>query len=270
MSAVSVDHESASEFTSEVSAAEHRSASVHYPPALYAAVHGGNPGDIAFYRERCRGARAVLELGCGSGRVSSVLAAAGCAVVGLDRDWHALSHARSPGYLRVCADMVQFGFSTRFERVVIPYNGLCCLLTSAALVTCLQGAARHLAAGGRVVFDVYNADGMEAWPQPPPPAESDLGEVRVGDETWRVSERSTVDLASQRVDATYIHRRVPDGLSVVATIAQRYLLSRDLHELLDAAGLVVEAVHGGFRGEPFGDEAAHLVVTAARREQAAL
>jgi hypothetical protein len=53
-----------------------------YPAQLYAAVHDGNPGDVAFYRERCADARAVLELGCGDARVLAELAAPGRALVG--------------------------------------------------------------------------------------------------------------------------------------------------------------------------------------------
>ena len=36
---------------------------------LYALTHRGNPGDIAFYGDVCRGAKSVLELGSGSGRL---------------------------------------------------------------------------------------------------------------------------------------------------------------------------------------------------------
>ncbi len=50
-----------------------------YPPALYAELHVGNPGDLAFYREHCVGASSILELGCGYGRV---MTACGIATVG--------------------------------------------------------------------------------------------------------------------------------------------------------------------------------------------
>ena len=53
---------------------------------LYALTHRGNRGDLEFYRRTCRGARSVLELGSGYGRVLTVLANAERRVVGLERD----------------------------------------------------------------------------------------------------------------------------------------------------------------------------------------
>ena len=67
---------------------------------LYALTHRGNRGDLEFYQRTCRGARSVLELGSGYGRVLTALAGAKRRVVGLERDREFLALARSrPGQL---------------------------------------------------------------------------------------------------------------------------------------------------------------------------
>ena len=53
---------------------------------FYALTHRGNRGDLAFYSSLCRGARSVLELGSGYGRVLESLASTRRRVVGLERD----------------------------------------------------------------------------------------------------------------------------------------------------------------------------------------
>lgn len=50
-------------------------------------------------------------------------------------------------------------------------------------------------------------------------------------------------------------------------MGQRYLLSHQLPELLEPAGPEVAAVHGGFDGRPYHDEAPHLSVQAGAAEE---
>lgn len=235
---------------------------MHYPAELYAAVHSGNAGDVAFYSRLCAGASSVLELGCGDGRVSRRLLAPGRTIVGLDLSTDALQIARSRGVPVVCADMARFALAQQFERILVPYNGLCCLLTPAALDACLGCVAEHLAPGGELVFDVYNADGLrdeDAWRST---SSSELAPVDALGTTWTVHETSTLDTESQRADATYRHIAADGRPPVEACIAQRYLLSEELPDLLADAGLMLRSLHGGFNDEPFSDHNAHLVVRA--------
>ena len=55
-----------------------------YDPYLYDLIHRGHAGDVELYRSACNGARSVLELGCGSGRIAMQLARDGLDVLGID------------------------------------------------------------------------------------------------------------------------------------------------------------------------------------------
>ena len=139
-----------------------------YDVSLYQITHRGNAGDIAFYRRVCRGAETVLELGCGWGRVMLPLLEAGHRVTGLDLhpDMIAALQQRlstAPNTLRdraslILADMSAFSLEQRFDRVLIPYNGLYVLLSESAQRACLQRAFDHLVAGGELWLDLYQVD----------------------------------------------------------------------------------------------------------------
>ncbi|HLJ86187.1 MAG TPA: class I SAM-dependent methyltransferase [Candidatus Angelobacter sp.] len=105
----------------------------------------------------------VLELGCGTGRVTLELAASGFEVVGLDRNGalldrlrHKLSSAPqlSPQITLVEADMRDFKLEGFFPLIVAPYNCLCCLNSSAELRMCIRNVRSHLKPGQRFFCQV--------------------------------------------------------------------------------------------------------------------
>ena len=97
----------------------------------------------------------VLELGCGTGRVTAPLAAqTGAVVVGLDIDPEMLAVARTryDGPL-LCGDMRRFAFHSRFPVVVIPFSSLQ-ELDGAGRRECLAHVAAHLADEGVLALEV--------------------------------------------------------------------------------------------------------------------
>ena len=215
--------------------------------ALYAAVHTGTPGDTELYAEVCRGARSVLELGCGAGRLLPVLAGADREVTGLELDAPLLALATDAVEAwglgervhLVHGDMRTAALGHRFDRIVLPFNGLWCLAGRDAMVQALSNTARHLAPDGRLVLDVYRTDEFHHESTPNDVAEDDLhpiARVPVDGTDWEVWERSRWDPAAQIIDATYEHR-ADDGRRTKITIRHHYLLEAQLPALVEAAGL---------------------------------
>ncbi|MEO7033921.1 MAG: class I SAM-dependent methyltransferase [Polyangiaceae bacterium] len=243
---------------------------------LYALTHRGNSGDLEFYSELCGGARGVLELGSGSGRVLEVLAGARRRVVGLELDPGFLALARrnlrawSPAKRRsvrlVAGDIRDFELKERFERVLLPYNALYCLLTKSAALSCFRAVQRALAPGGLFAFDVWNAT---------PFARSETGEPDDDDEpvvtfrhaarTWDVFEHSRVQRARQRLDVSYDYRPREGGPARRISIPQRYYLAPEIDDLLERAGFTVLARYGDFSGARFTARAPQQIVIARAR-----
>ncbi len=246
-----------------------------YHPELYAAVHRGNPGDVAYYVERCKGAPRVLELGVGYGRVMRELLRAGHHVTGLDLHEGLLSMARSavaalPPPLRARAtllsgDMAKLTSHKAYERVIIPYSGLYCLLDDRALLACLRGARRALTSDGKLLLDAYAADPFHHDSVPGDQSDDQRDEVariELGARRYRVYERSSWDRNRQILVATYIYVDEQTGREQEHAITQRYLLLRQLEALLARAGFALERVSGDFAGAPYDEESELMVVEA--------
>jgi SAM-dependent methyltransferase len=247
-----------------------------YDAELYALLHCGNPGDLAFYLAACAPAKGVLEMGCGSGRILAALAAAGHRVVGVDLHEGLLQRAQQkvvdyPNASLVHGDITTLDLGQRFERVIIPYNTLYCLLDDAAVAAALKRAHEHLTPGGRLLLDVYAADPVdpgqavdeEAFCTP-----QHIVTLAGTSATIDVFERSREDVANQRLDVTYTYVIRGDDGTVKApeyALPQRYLFEPQLRAHLEAASFDVLAIDGDFAGSPYAADQLHMVVTAAPR-----
>lgn len=222
-----------------------------YPAPFYAALHTGTDGDLAFYRRACDGVSSVLELGCGDGRVLSVLDVP--ARHGLDLHDGLLDAARDRMGDAVHLhpmDMRSFELGRTFERIVLPFSGVYCLLGDDDLRACLERVRRHLAAGGAFVLDAYGAEAFHADAEPEDVGDEDWNElavIEVEGHPYTVFERSVWDPDAQRIDVTYRHVRL-DGPAppVDGVIEQRYLLRHQLEGHLRDAGFSTIEVFGGF------------------------
>jgi SAM-dependent methyltransferase len=243
---------------------------------LYAALHRGTPGDLAFHLAACEGGRRVLELGCGAGRIALPLARAGHEVLALDLDAALLDIARArarrlPASARARlllreGDMRALDLGEQvFDRVVLAHSTLYCLQSDDEVRAMLGAVRAHLAPGGRLSIDAYAAD--ELHESLDPDAEDPLEEVAritVAGRRWRVLERSDWDRPAQRLDVLYRHVPEDGGPVVDTTIVHRYLRAAELEALLRAEGFSHVRVLGDFGGAPYGEGAEQMVVVASR------
>lgn len=145
----------------------------HYEdPELYDHEYRRRRDDIAYYvraaRRWCPDGGPILELGCGTGRVSLPLVRAGFEVWGIDLSDQMLEllgrkAARLPRSLQGRlharrADFRDFTLRRRFPLVICPFNALMHCYTRRDLERTLATVRRHLRPGGRLVFDVMNPD----------------------------------------------------------------------------------------------------------------
>jgi SAM-dependent methyltransferase len=129
--------------------------------------------DVTFWRDRARQVHGpILELGCGTGRVSLPVARDGARVVGIDRSAAMLARARSrlrrskpAGRLHlVRGDITALPFpDASFELVMAPYGILQSLLDEAVVESTLKSVRRVLAPGGTFGIDLV-AD-LPGWPE---------------------------------------------------------------------------------------------------------
>ena len=146
--------------------------------------------------------RAVLDAGCGTGRVARELARRGVDVVGVDLDLDMLATARrrSPELSWVQADLASFDLARTFD-VVVAAGNVMILLTPGTEPAVLANLARHLRPGGLLVA------GFQRRPDHLTLAEYDALVTAAGFEL--VERWSTWDRVAWRTDSDYalsVHR----------------------------------------------------------------
>jgi SAM-dependent methyltransferase len=127
--------------------------------------------DIAFYRAAClsaprRGASRVLELGCGTGRITLDLCEAGLEVVGIDRSLPMLrilaqkaqdrSFAQPP--LLAVTDIARLALQGPFDIILCPFSAFTYLVEDADRAGALQSIRSILAPHGRFLLDIFIPD----------------------------------------------------------------------------------------------------------------
>jgi SAM-dependent methyltransferase len=229
---------------------------------------------VAHYVRTCRNAASVLELGAGSCRIVTALAREGTDVWGLELDESLLALGRSavkrlPPTLRkrvklVRGNMQHFDLGRRFEHVLLPYNGLYCLLSPTLAKRCLRSVHAALEPGGSFSFDVWNADMIHgAGLAPDTPDEERLRFEQDGC-TWRVFESCRVARGEQRLDVSYTYVASGRDTPRQQVIRQRYYRVSELEELLAGAGFRIQTWDGNFSGSRFSKRSNRLVVSAVR------
>lgn len=129
----------------------------------YDALNSFLVADIPFYVDEARKAdRPVLELACGTGRLTIPVAQSGAEIVGLDLSGSMLAHARTKAEAaRVAIEFVEgdcrsFDLGRKFGLIFMAFNSMQHLHDYASLAALFVNVRKHLAEGGRFVFDVFN------------------------------------------------------------------------------------------------------------------
>lgn len=214
------------------------------------------PADLPFY-ERLAGEHGgpILELGCGTGRISIPLAQLGHRVTGVDLSAPLLDRARLKAHAAgvdvtfVHGDVCELDLAERFALIVFPYNGFNHMLDHQRVRRCLTVAAGHLADGGRLVIDTFNPDPTKLVPEG-----NDVILRYVEPEELQqvvLSEHCVYDAARQVNTVTW-HYEIggrPDAR--VDRIEMRIFFPQELDALVHGNGLEIVDKLGDYDGSPF-------------------
>jgi SAM-dependent methyltransferase len=119
--------------------------------------------DVAFFREELgRVAGHVLELMCGTGRLTLPLLAEGVSMTCVDSSHAMLTQLRSKltqaGYSPeiVEQDITRLSLSKRFDLVIIPFNSFSEVITTSDQIDALRSIRNHLSENGEIIITLHN------------------------------------------------------------------------------------------------------------------
>jgi len=241
---------------------------VYLAAELYDAVHLGPwKGELEFYqRLAARIGPRVLELACGTGRLSMPLAAGGLAFTGLDLSAAMLERARHKATQAgvsanfVLGDMRQFNLGQQFDVIFIPINSLCHLHTRAEVEDCFRCVRQHLAPDGRFVVDVFNPS--LAILSRDPNRWYVVGEyVDAHNQPLKLVEQNRYDSATQ-INAIKWRFEFSNGRAQELALTMKQYFPQELDALLAYNGFEIEHKYGKYGEKEFHADSTQQIVVA--------
>ncbi|MCA1687612.1 MAG: class I SAM-dependent methyltransferase [Actinobacteria bacterium] len=210
----------------------------------------------------------VAEWGAGTGRIAIPLAEAGFEITGVEISERMVEEGRKKsGKVEwVCGDMRSAKLGRRYKLAVCAFNSFLCLLSVDDALAFLRNAREHLEPGGLLGIEVSAFSPEELAEEPGGPElrhdfTRELPDGRI--DRFSVSR---YDAASQLLRmrlfyelygaAGVLKERRAHDLTI------RVVGRAELELMLRLVGFEVEAVYGGFEGEPFAAESDHLIMLA--------
>jgi SAM-dependent methyltransferase len=242
-----------------------------------------NVQDVRFYLEMDRrtGSKSrILEVACGTGRVSHKLLEAGFNVTGLDISAEMLrlaekKLAESSEELRERGRYVQGDMrdldavlgNQEFDLIFIAINSFQHLRSQADQLACLQSIRKHVAPAGRFIIDVFNPEDKDVF--------ATDGRVEYAAPMYNPQNNSFIHIfvstvaypAQQKRVHHYFYDETSEDGTVKRTVSifhLRYLYRFELQLLLEKAGFSIEDLYGDYDFEEYGEGSPKLLYVCRR------
>lgn len=242
----------------------------------YDLTQTGVKGDIPFYLELAQQTTGeVLDLACGTGRVSIPLGQAGISVTGLDLSQEMLQRAQlkaeqykiSNNITLIQGDMRSFSLAKEFPLIIIPFRSFLHLLSIHEQMKALRSIREHLAPGGRLAMNVFVPIIKHLY------EESEKMSLRgtypfENGEQIAMWDYTRYDHFQQLCEVTRTYERIDANGKVVEKLVGRftlrYIFPAELHHLLRLNGFKIVERYGSFDKSPFDQNSTELVIIAER------
>ncbi len=238
-------------------------------------------GDVKFYRDYAlnfvRRGEAILELGCGTGRVLVPLAKDGHKICGLDLSAAMLMQCRErldsesaevkSRTRLVEANMAGFDLGEKFRLIIIVFRPFQHLETVQEQMACLHSAYEHLENGGRLIFDLFQTDPRRMHDSKFLEEQEMESDLHLADgRRVRVTERTVAYHRAIQVNecelAYYITH--PDGRTekLAHAFRIRYFFRYEVEHLLARCGFRVAELYGNLDKSPLRDDSPEMLFVA--------
>ncbi len=250
-------------------------ADIRADAARYYDLNPGHPDDIPFYTEMIPFPdTAILELGCGTGRVLSALVEACGYIHGIDSSEAMLTICRekleaakiSQSKAEVeFGDITNFDLRRKFDLITAPFRVLQNLETDAEVDGLFCCVRKHLGPDGTCILNVFNPNRdpesiRRDWSSK---AENLAWEVNIdGDRILCYDRRARIDPEKLVLYPELIYRRYKgEDLKdeTILKIAMRCYYPDEFENLVNSHGFQVVSRWGGYGGEIYG-EGTELVI----------
>jgi len=216
-----------------------------------------NMGDLAFYKKWLSKNKSalILELCCGTGRLTLPLAKEGYDIMGIDYTPAMLEQAKVKAKKEglevtfIEADMRTFELPDTYDLIFIPFNSIHPLYKNEDFFNTMVSVRKHLKEDGLFVFDCFNPnmkfilEGEKEVKEISKYTTADGREV-VLKETMRY-ENST------QINRIEWHYYINGKFDSIQNLDMRLFFPQELDAYLEFAGFTIQHKFGSFEEEPF-------------------
>lgn len=203
----------------------------------------------------------VLELACGSGRLTIPLAKEGINITGLDFSGDMLNLAKlkassaevSIRFLQ--GDMRSFDLGEKFNFIVVPAQSLSHLRTRKEIEDCLSCVQHHLAGGGRLLIELFNPSvSMLARESGRRYSVGQYPDSNTGFQVF-VTEEVRYDSALQVNQIRWFFRNEGNNNETALSFEMRQFFPQEIDTLLWYSDFLVEHKYGSYDESEFSSDA---------------
>ncbi len=206
----------------------------------------------------------ILDLACGTGRITIPISKEGIQIVGLDFSVKMLEQAKRNSKDNnveiewVEADMTDFNLNRKFSTITMPAAAMNWVLENKGIENCLNSIKDHLNQDGKFIFSVFNPnfeimmrDPSKKYKRKGYPDPDGKGNVVV-------TETHNYDKATQIMHYTSYHKLKNE--EIVKKLKLRIFFPQELDMLLDYNGFKIDYKYGNFDEEPFNSDSKWQIV----------
>lgn len=216
--------------------------------------------DLQFYKKWLpadKDAR-ILELCCGTGRLTIPIAQEGYTICGVDYTPSMLEQARAKAAKAgleinfIEADIRTLDLQEQFDFIFIPFNSIHHLYGNKDLFRALEGVKKHLKNGGLFLFDCFNPNIQYI-------VENEKGQTVIAEYKTDDGRNVLIKQTMRYESATQINRIewhyfINGEFHSTQNLDMRLFFPQELDAYLEQVGFNVIHKFGGFGEEAFGNE----------------
>jgi len=226
--------------------------------------------DIPFYKEQVEEhGDPVLELACGTGRLTIPIAKEGNKIIGLDISKRLLKHAEKKaskeglGIDWILGDMRNFSLDKKFKLIFVSFNSIQHILSLKDLERVFENVKRHLQPEGRFIVEFFNPDLNILNRDPQEEHEVMEYENPYGEGKVKITENTSYEKAKQILHLTWFYDF--EDKKECREWTSRIWFPKEVDAVLKYNGLEIEHKYGDFDGSPFTNNSGQQIVVCKKK-----
>lgn len=246
--------------------------SLYHNGVIYDAMNKTLVADTHFYIEELKlETGEILELACGTGRITCALAQEGKSITGLDLTEAMLTEAKKKSAemnLKIdwhLGNMTHFNLNKKFDVIFVGYNSVHHLLTQKDFKNFINCVKAHLKPHGRFLFDIFNPS-LTILSRQKVRSEMDRFVDPATGEIIVIEEDNFYEVATQINHVTYYYSKPNNPDFYSHPLNMRCYFPQEIDALLNYNGFKIIKKYGSFKKDPFVSQSMKQIIVTTLEE----